>query len=233
VPLQALTGTDPQGNLNNIETRSGGIWVRGWVADNDAPTTAIQAKVVIGDGSAAETFLLDANLWRSDITRTYPQFGTDHGFNQTLTTSLRGEQKVYVYAVNAAGTGGADKLIATRTVTIGVDPQGNLNNIEARPGGLWVRGWAADNDEPTTVLQVKVSIGGDLGVGEEHTLNANLSRLDIPRTYPQFGTDHGFNQTVSTAKTGTQQVYVYAVNVGGGADKLIAVRTVTITGAAG
>jgi hypothetical protein len=116
VPLQALTGTDPQGNLNNIETRSGGIWVRGWVADNDAPTTAIQAKVVIGDGSAAETFLLDANLWRSDITRTYPQFGTDHGFNQTVSTAKTGTQQVYVYAVNVGG--GADKLIAVRTITI-------------------------------------------------------------------------------------------------------------------
>jgi hypothetical protein len=228
-PLSQTAGTDPQGNLNNIETRSGGIWVRGWVADNDAPTTALQARVVIGDGAAAESFLLDANLWRSDIPRTYPQFGTDHGFNQTLTTSLRGEQKVYVYAVNAPGTGGADKLIATRTVTIGVDPQGNLNNIEARDGGqLWVRGWVADNDEPLTVLQVKVSIGGELGSGETHTLTAGLWRSDIPRTYPQFGTDHGFNQVLSTQKRGEQQVYVYAMNVAGGADKLIAIRTVTI-----
>jgi hypothetical protein len=227
-------GKDPQGNLNNIETRSGGIWVRGWAADDDAPTTPLQVKVAIGGelGSAdAEVFTLDANLWRSDIPRTYPQFGTDHGFNQTLTTSKRGEQKVYTYVVNAPGTGGAaEKLIAIRTVTVGVDPHGNLNNIETRPGGIWVRGWAADDDAPTTPIQVKVSIGGELGSAdaEVFTLNANLWRSDIPRTYPQFGTDHGFNQTLTTSKRGEQKVYTYAINVAGGSDKLIATRTVTI-----
>jgi hypothetical protein len=230
-----IPGTDPQGNLNNIETRSGGIWVRGWAADADAPTTPIQVKVSIGGvlgASGAQQFTLNANLQRTDLPRTYPQFGEMHGFNQTLTTTKRGTQLVYVYAVNASGTGGANKLIATRTVNIGVDPQGNVNNIEARPGGIWVRGWAADADAPTTPIQVKVSIGGVLGASgaQQFTLNANLQRTDIPRTYPAFGEMHGFNQTLTTTKRGTQQVYFYAVNANGtpGADKLLATRTITI-----
>jgi hypothetical protein len=228
-------GVDPHGNLNNIETRSGGIWVRGWAADPDLPTTPIQVKVSIGGvlgATGAEQFTLNATLQRTDIPRTYPTYGEYHGFNQTLTTAKRGTQQVYVYAVNLAGTGGADKLIAIRTVNIGVDPHGNVNNIEARPGGIWVRGWAADADAPTTPIQVKVSIGGVLGASgaEQFTLNATLQRTDIPRTYPTYGEYHGFNQTLTTAKRGTQQVYVYAVNLAGtgGADKLIAIRTVNI-----
>jgi hypothetical protein len=225
-----FTESYPHGNLNNIETRSGGIWVRGWAADFEVPTTAIQVRVQIGSGQDAESYLLNANLQRTDIPRSYPQLGTDHGFNQTLTTKLRGQQPVYVYAVNAPGTPGKDALIATRTVTIGVDPHGNLNNIEPRSGGLWVRGWAADEDNPGLVLSVVVSIGGELGEGETHTLSAGLWRSDIPRTYPQFGTDHGFNQTLTTKLRGEQKVYVYAKNApgSGGADKLIAIRTVVL-----
>jgi hypothetical protein len=229
----AAAGFDPQGNLNNIETRSGGIWVRGWAADMDAPLEQLAVYVSIGgELGVGDTFGIEANLWRSDIPRTYPEFGTDHGFNATLPTDLRGEQKVYVYAENAPGTGGAQyKLLAIRTVLIGTDPHGNLNNIEARPGGIWVRGWAADWDVPTEKVRVKVSIGGELGAGETHTLDAGLWRQDIPRTYPELGTDHGFNQTLTTSKRGAQPVYVYAVNAPGtgGADKLIAVRTVVIS----
>jgi hypothetical protein len=147
-------------------------------------------------------------------------------------TDLRGEQKVYVYASNAPGTGGVEqKLLAIRTVQLGTDPHGNLNNIEARPGGIWVRGWAADWDVPTAKIQVKVSIGGEIGLGETHTLTAGLWRQDIPNTYPELGTDHGFNQTLTSAKRGIQRVFVYAVNASGtgGVDKLIAARTVTIS----
>jgi hypothetical protein len=226
------SGVDAQGNLNNIETRSGGIWVRGWAADNDAPTATTQVLVSIGGVlGKGETHTLDAKLQRTDIPRTYPQFGEYHGFNQTLTTKMRGQQQVYVYAVNAPGTGGTpEKLIAIRSVFIGVDPHGNLNNIETRPGGIWVRGWAADEDSPHGILKVIVSIGGELGKGETHTLTAGLQRTDIPRTYPLFGEMHGFNQTLTSKLRGTQQVYVYAQNIAdtGGADKLIAIRTVTI-----
>jgi hypothetical protein len=227
-----FTESYPHGNLNNIETRSGGIWVRGWAADFEVPTTAIQVRVQIGSGQDAESFTLNANLQRTDIPRSYPQLGTDHGFNQTLTTKLRGEQPVYVYAVNAPGTPGKDALIATRTVLIGLDPHGNLNNIEARPGGqLWLRGWAADEDYPQAASSVLVSIGGEKNVGEHYMVSAGLWRSDIPRTYPQLGTDHGFNQTLTTKLRGEQKVYVYAVNLypSGGADKLIAVRTVVLS----
>jgi hypothetical protein len=232
--VNGQAGTDPQGNLNNIETRSGGIWVRGWVADNDAPTTPIQVKVSIGGPlGQGETFTLNANLQRTDIPRTYPQFGEYHGFNQTLTTTKRGTQQVYVYAVNAPGTGGADKLIATRTVRIGMDPHGNLNNIEPRPTGIWVRGWAADADAPLAPLQIKVSVGGPIDASgvEVFTFNAKLQRTDIPRTYPEFGEYHGFNLTLEVlTHTGTQPVYVYAINAKdtGGADKLIAIRSVEV-----
>jgi hypothetical protein len=228
------TSTDPQGNLNDIAAKPGGLWVRGWAADEDAASEPIQVKVSIGgELGKGETFTLDADLQRTDIPRTYPQFGEYHGFNKTLATTKRGEQKVYVYAVNSIGTGGAsEKLIATRTVNLGSDPQGNLNNIETRSGGIWVRGWAADNDAPTTPIQVKVSVGGELGTGQTFTLDAKLQRTDIPRTYPQFGEYHGYNQTLTTQKRGQQQVYVYAVNAAGtgGADKLIATKTISITG---
>jgi hypothetical protein len=220
------------GVLDNIESRTGGLWVRGWAADADAPTKAIQVKVSIGGVlGKGETHTLDAKLQRTDIPRTYPQFGENHGFNATVTTTKRGKQDVYVYAVNAAGTEGpSERLIAKRSLELGSDPQGGINSVEARPGGLWVRGWAADADAPTTPIKVKVSVGGTLGQGQTFTLDANLQRTDIPRTYPEFGEYHGYNKTLTTAKRGQVDVYIYATNAEGtgGADKLLGKRTITI-----
>ena len=43
-----------------------------------------------------------------------------------------------------------------------------------------------------------------------------------------MGENHGFDATISVSVTGTQTVYVYACNVGGGTNVLIGTKTVTI-----
>ena len=40
--------------------------------------------------------------------------------------------------------------------------------------------------------------------------------------------NHGYYSTIEVPETGTQEVYIYAINVGNGENKLLGQRTVTI-----
>jgi hypothetical protein len=225
---------------------AGAVWVRGWAADDDAPAEKLQVRVVVekpGDPDVEQT-VLTAEGNRTDLARAYPVLGADHGYNKVITTTKSGRVLVSVYAVNAAGTGGNDKLLGTRAVVVSHDPHGAIDSVcaagsacnAASPpvigaGAVWVRGWAADYDAPAATLDVKVSIGGPLGsTNETATLKAIGNRTDLARAYPALGADHGYNKVITTTRRGQVPVYIYAVNAAGtgGADKLLGVRTVTV-----
>ena len=99
------------------------------------------------------------------------------------------------------------------------NPFGDVNAVQSTVGGkILVRGWALDDDEPGTSLQIHVYVGGPAGgtgtmVGKT---TADKKRTDVDQAYSGFGANHGFEETFSTAKTGNQEVYIYAINVGAG-----------------
>jgi hypothetical protein len=115
---------NPKGTLDSaVSEKPGTVRVRGWDFDPNVPTQAIAYHVYIGGpaGSAgAEGHAFTANASRPDVGAAYPGVGNNHGFDQTITTSKRGTQSVYVYAINAAGTPGDNVSIGSKTVTIGV-----------------------------------------------------------------------------------------------------------------
>ena len=107
------------------------------------------------------------------------------------------------------------------------NPQGKFEVVKSSVGNLYIKGWAFDKDNLNSSLTVRVYIGGSAGVGEGHYISANKYRNDINNTY-NCGLYHGFEDDISTSKTGNQTVYVYANNINGGSDVLLGTANITI-----
>jgi hypothetical protein len=116
--------------------------------------------------------------------------------------------------------------------TTSEDPVGSLDLVGTpTPGQVRVKGWAFDLNAPTEPLAIRAYVGGrpgapsavayDLGV-------ANQSRLDIGAKFRRAGAGHGFDVTFPTVKSGPQPVCVYALNTGGGTDRLLGCKSTTV-----
>lgn len=92
-------------------------------------------------------------------------------------------------------------------------PNGVLDSATGGAGNVYVRGWAFDSDTPSKQLQVHVYIGGPAGTSgvEGYSITANKYRPDVNAVYGT-GNYHGFEEIISVNKTGTQEVYVYAID---------------------
>lgn len=112
-------------------------------------------------------------------------------------------------------------------------PQGCLDSVTSTAAGkITVTGWAFDRDSLNSNLQIHVYVGGPAGSGAPgYAITANAYRPDVPKVYPGVGNYHGFQSTISVSRTGTQKIYVYAINVGGGnTNPLIGSKNVNILG---
>ena len=220
----------PFGELNDLKAGTGQVTVRGWTIDMDKPTSALKVRVYIGGPvGTGERHDLVANLKRSEIGAIYTGTGKNHGFKATLTTELKGRQKVYVYAVNSPS--GTNPLIGSGSVTIAdPDPVGSVDTLETLPSQVRVAGWAADPNAPTSSLQVQVYVGGKQGssTAEVATTTTGSKSTAAAKALSGAGTNSGYDTTFVTSKRGRQGVYVYAANTGPGADALIGKGTVTI-----
>lgn len=94
-------------------------------------------------------------------------------------------------------------------------PVGYVDSLQAAPGGISVRGWAID---PNTTSAIQVHVYVD---GAGYPLIANRSRPDVGAAYPAQGPNHGY-EAVLNASAGNHKVCVYGINVGAGANQLLA-----------
>jgi hypothetical protein len=113
------------------------------------------------------------------------------------------------------------------------DPVGYLDFAGSPvPGQLRVRGWALDKNAPTEPLAIRVYIGGRPGatgaVQQDLGPVASQSRPDVGAKYRLAGSQHGFDVSFPTLKSGAQPVCVYALNAGPGADRLLGCKATTI-----
>jgi hypothetical protein len=113
------------------------------------------------------------------------------------------------------------------------DPVGELESTGSPvPGQVRVRGWALDPNAPTQSLAIRAFVGGQAGApgAVEYELGpvATGQRSDVARKYPGAGSKHGFDASFVTTKSGPQPVCVYALNTGGGADRLLGCKTTTV-----
>lgn len=115
----------------------------------------------------------------------------------------------------------------------GNNPQGVLDGVSGGQGTVTISGWAFDRDDLNASLEIHVYIGGRSGDSnaEGHGgIIANAGRGDVNAVHG-CGDYHGFYATISTNKRGSQPIYVYALNVGGGDNVQIGEGTVNITSA--
>lgn len=119
------------------------------------------------------------------------------------------------------------------TAVTGSNPQGCVDSVTSPAvGKITVSGWAFDRDSLGKNLQIHVYVGGPAGSGAPgYAITANAYRPDVNRAYPGVGNYHGFHATISVARRGNQNVYIYAINVGGGnTNPLLGIKNVNIRG---
>jgi hypothetical protein len=134
---------------------------------------------------------------------------------------------VCVFAINS-GTG-ANTPLGCKTVTVtvaepdlGRNPIGGFEAVTVSGSNGTVAGWALD---PDTVKPITVHIYVN-GVGKAYT--ADKARSDIAAVYPSYGASHGFSEQVALSP-GSNEVCVFAINSGTGANTPLGCKTVTVT----
>jgi Domain of unknown function (DUF1906) len=113
------------------------------------------------------------------------------------------------------------------------DPIGRFDVIGSpAPGQLRVRGWALDKNAPAEPLAIRVYVGGRAGAPRAlaHELGpvAAVARPDVGARYRAAGSNHGFDASFATTKSGAQPVCVYALNTGPGKDRLLGCKDTAI-----
>ena len=93
-------GFNPDGYVDAINGGVGTVNVRGWAFDRDCAAMSIPVHVYIGGpAGSGEGHAITANAIRTDVNGAFG-CGNYHGFDATISTSLRGSQPVYIYAIN-------------------------------------------------------------------------------------------------------------------------------------
>lgn len=237
-PPAASSAGSPTGKIDRAWTPTAGkVSVTGWAFDADDKSRKLPLSVSVGGAAGARGAerhdLGVANWVNPEVAAAYPGVGDHHGMYATFTTKKRGSQQVYLYASNATGTPGRQKLLGVKTVQVAnPDPRGSVALASSpKTHRLRLKGWALDPNAKTKPSQVRAYIGGPAGHGHRVNLGvASLRTPDAAKAVPGAGLKHGYDKTITTRWTGRRTVYVYAVNLSGtpGANRLIGTRTVTI-----
>jgi hypothetical protein len=114
------------------------------------------------------------------------------------------------------------------------DPVGSLDLVGSPvPGQVRVKGWAFDLSAPTQALAIRAYVGGRSGAASavpyELGAVANQARLDVGAKFRRAGSGHGFDVTFPIVKSGPQPICVYALNTGGGADRLLGCKSTSVS----
>ena len=130
--------------------------------------------------------------------------------NRNVSYSSTSGFKVFRWSKKTTTSGGGSTSSGSN------NPLGAVDNLSGGVGIINVSGWAFDSDDTSASLNIHVYIG-DEGHG---WISANKERTDVNKVHG-CGDYHGYAETIKTAKTGTQTVEIYAINVGGGANVLL------------
>ena len=126
---------------------------------------------------------------------------------------------------------------APATVQQSHNPEGNFEGVSSPAANqIRVEGWAVDRDNMAESLRIHVYVGGPWNSGAESCeIVANKSRPDVKNYFArqgvQAGEFYGFNNLINVKRTGSQQIYVYAINVGGGGNIELGHKMVNIQSA--
>jgi hypothetical protein len=206
----------PVGELEHAWTRPGGMLAIGWDIDSDAKTAPVRTNARVDGEYAAGVY---ANLPRPDLLATYPKSGPNHGFKFFVPVP-EGEHTVCVRAKNVGK--GENRTLGCVTRTFDYGPYGALESLRTTPGHLTVKGWAVDNDAPTTAVTTTIVIDG-----LATKLLADKYRKDLAAAHPVSGGYHGFAASLPLSQ-GTHKVCVKTKNIGYGSDNTFGCRTIVL-----
>ncbi len=110
------------------------------------------------------------------------------------------------------------------------DPIGSYDTCVGGTGTITITGWAYDPDTPSQSIAIHVYVGGSIGDSnaEVYGVPANQASPDVNSQHSITG-NHRFSATIPVTKSGSQPVYVYAINSSEGNNPLLGCRTTTIT----
>lgn len=127
---------------------------------------------------------------------------------------------------NSTGYGFMSRALAASVKQALGDPFGSLDAVTSpSTSTVHVAGWASDPNDPLGTLAIRVSMGATV-LGQGY---ANQSRSDVSAVYPNYGSMHGFDFTVS-APGGSLNICLTAINVGGGSDRQLGCKSVDVEG---
>ncbi len=147
-----------------------------------------------------------------------------------LNSAFAGENQLGV--VGGQHVGGINRACPPRVEfgPQGHDPEGAFDSLSSpAPGRVSVRGWAFDRDNAGAHVSIHAYVGGEAGRGSEgNNLGAaDTSRPDVNRVHGT-GANHGFERVFTTRRRGNQPVCLYAINIGGGNNRLIGCKTIFV-----
>lgn len=72
------------GNFDTLRQSGTNLTATGWGFDQAAPTTALQATIVVTGPKGSRTVTVPANALRPDVLKVYPTVGAEHGFSTAV-----------------------------------------------------------------------------------------------------------------------------------------------------
>ncbi len=199
-----------------------GSHVKDWPTTNDVNSVKIGDVIQFGwnahEGKSHTIFVTDITgdtIWYTDCNYDY-----NCGIRWEATMSRSGLSHSFDYDLHL--------IYSSPGVITNNNPVGNVDSISGGLNTIYVTGWAFDPDESSKNISIHVYIGGNSATGEGHNIGvANLERNDVNNAYGIAG-NHGFAASIITSKTGTQPIYIYAIDSQGGNNPCIGSGTVTI-----
>jgi peptidoglycan hydrolase-like protein with peptidoglycan-binding domain len=194
--------------------------LRGWalVADTTGPVDV----TATFDGALAAT--VTAVTPRSDVAKSYPEYGGNHGFTVSLPVVDDGSHEVCLVARNAGGTPGTNTSLGCSTVSAQHNPVGGVSSLTSALGSVTLTGWALDPDSPD-VLQTSLTVDG---VASDVVPEA-VTRTDIGLRFPGVGDLHGVRALLDLTQ-GTHSVCLLVPNAADtpGSPATVGCSTVTV-----
>ncbi|TFD82682.1 hypothetical protein [Cryobacterium fucosi] len=221
-PLGCKTVTTPTGppvgNVESAVLSDRQLTLNGWAIDVDTPNPTSIHVYVNGKWGGA----FPADQPREDVSRAYPGYGSNHGFNLKVGIPP-GTSNVCVYAINV-GVGYNQSIGCQTASTASGPPIGNIDAVQSGFGSVSLSGWAIDPDV-TDSIGIHVYVDGRWA----GAFPADAIRDDVAEAFPGYGPNHGFLASVAVPG-GTSTVCAYAINVGSGFNQSVGCRTVTTPG---
>ena len=214
----------PLGNIDSLQGTPLGFQVNGWAIDPDT-TDPIDVHLYVDD-QYVTAFTADGA--RPDVGAAYPGYGDSHGFSAQINNISPGPHTVCAYGINT-GAGG-NNLLGCSTVdvsgnSLGNDPLGNVDSLQAAPLGFQVNGWVIDPDT-TDPIDVHLYVDDQYVTA----FTADGARPDVGAAYPGFGDNHGYSAQIDNVSPGQHMVCTYGINVGAGdTNPLLGCEVVTIS----